>query len=220
MGRIAFVQAAEHLVTGTAKNTTVTIDPGGGSSVTASQFSALGDDSLPLITDNAITVSTAGEGTVAIVGYLDPINTRKTAPGERRIYARDASTGISIGELFLKNDGTIVIANENGKIELQPDGGIILENDSGSYGLQADGSHIGENNNGSYVLQADGKFVVNGTAINTNGDIVGAGGLSTVGDITGGGSIQDGNGTDLTNHDHDYLLPSSPAGTGQTGDAN
>lgn len=132
---IAFARRADH--------SEATIDPGGGSNITADHFADPGDDSYPLDTDYALIVSTGRTGGGAAVGYVDPVTTKKAGPGEKRIYARDTA-GTVICEIWLQNDGTIEIQNDNGSITLASNGdvninGVII--DAGG-GITAPGSLV------------------------------------------------------------------------------
>ena len=154
MGRIATILSFVRAVANGAKVSDVKVDPGGGAIITAQHFSAPGDDSHPLTTDYVATLDVERTGSEAAVGYVDPLNTPKALEGDKRIYARDPSDGSVIVEVWLKNDGTALTANDNGSFELSPDGSIK-----------------GSNDNGSFELQAGGNFVVNGVTIDINGNV-------------------------------------------------
>lgn len=126
MSRIAKILSFIRLKRNDANVTDVKIDIGGGENVTSEHFSSPGDDSNPLITDYAIATSVTKTGSLAIVGYLDPINEAKTLPGEKRIYSRDEDQGAVKSELWMKQDGSVLISNENGSLFLQPDGKVII----------------------------------------------------------------------------------------------
>ena len=149
----------------------VKIDTGGGVNTTAEEFAPAGDDSFPLKTDYILASATQRSGGKAVHGFIDPINEPKAQEGDKRIYARNAADGTVIVDVWLKNDGTAITANENGSIELSPDGSIKGTNNNGSIELSPDGSIKGTNNNGSFELQAGGDFVVNGVTIDTSGNI-------------------------------------------------
>lgn len=131
----------------------VKIDPGGGALKTAEHFEDPGGDSHPLPDDYVATVQHLGAGGVSAVGYLDPVNKPKAAPGEKIIYSRNVN-GVLIAELWLKADGTAILSNENGSFELRPDG-----------------SMKGANSNGSFELENGGDFLVNTVRIDTGGNI-------------------------------------------------
>ncbi len=163
MGLIALLKSFTRVVRNGAQASDVKIDPSGGANLTVEHFAPPGDDSNPLPNDFVVAVSIPRTGGWAAVGYIDPLNVPKAAPGEKRIYARDPSDGSDIVDLWLKNDGTGILSNANGSVTLSPDGGIK-----------------GDNGSGSFELQSGGNFVVNGVIIDANGNI------TTTGTITGG----------------------------------
>lgn len=132
----------------------VEVDTGGGATVTAEHFQPAGDDAFPLTTDYPTGHDVQQTGRRAVVGYVDPINTPKAAEGEKRIYARDADSGVEVAEVWLKADGTITAGNDNGSVTVSPNGSIA-----------------GSNNNGNFELEIGGDFVVNGVTISANGDV-------------------------------------------------
>ena len=154
MGRVAKVLSFLRVTSNGAKVSDVKIDSGGGANITAEHFAPVGDDSFPLTTDYALSVSTRRSGGEAVVGYVDPINTPKAEEGDKRIYARDPSDGSVVVEVWLKNDGTATTDNANGSMTLSPNGSIK-----------------GSNSLGSFELQAGGNFVVNGVTIDPLGNI-------------------------------------------------
>jgi hypothetical protein len=101
-------------------------DAGEGDAVTATHFEDAGSDSHPLPTDEVHLADADGAGLEHAVGYTDTVNPRKSGPGEKRIYARDAATGELVCEVWLQSDGSVVVENENGAIELAADGTITL----------------------------------------------------------------------------------------------
>lgn len=147
-----------------AKISDVKLDPGGGPNVTAEHFSAPGDDAHPLVGDYVINVIIQRSGGSAVVGYLDPKNEQKAAPGEKRIYARD-SGGASIVELWLKNDGTAVLENNNGSVILAANGNITING--------ADITINGES------ITVNGPTNINGATIPLSGEVITAAGLNT-----------------------------------------
>jgi phage baseplate assembly protein gpV len=164
-----------------AKLSEVKLDPGGGPNVTAEHFSAPGDDAHPLPGDYVVHVAIQRSGGSAVVGYLDTNNDQKAAAGEKRIYARD-SDGASIVELWLKNDGTAVLENENGSVTLAPNGDITL-----------DGAAI--TINGSSIT-VNGLTTINGAIISEAGEISTASGIDLDTHIHGG--VTPGTGTTST----------------------
>ena len=177
MGRIARLISFVRATAGNAKTSDVKVDSGGGDNRTAQHFSAPGDDSFPLPGDYVQLDSQAGTGRDSATGYLDPDNEQKANAGDKRIYARDANTGDEVVEVWLKNDGTAEVRNDEGVIILSPNGTISASNGSGSFTLSNSGSITGANNNGSFSLESGGDFVVNGAVIDTNGRFTDGDGL-------------------------------------------
>jgi hypothetical protein len=93
---------------------------------TVPHFSDIGDDSNPLLTDYAITVPLPETGALAVVGYADPINPPKAEKGDKRIIARDQSTGLVTIEVWLKNDGSAIIENAMGSFALEAGGDVVI----------------------------------------------------------------------------------------------
>lgn len=88
----------------------VKADRGSNDNVTAQHFSSPGDDSLALPGDYCALSGATGTGRQTAVGYRDGKNEGLAAPGEKRIYARDAD-GAVVCEMWLKKDGTINISS-------------------------------------------------------------------------------------------------------------
>lgn len=131
-----------------------TIDPGGGPLVTATHWQSPGDDSHPLASDYVFAVDGTQAGKAAALGYIDPVLTPKTAPGEKRIYARDEA-GAEVAEIWLKSDGTITLVNDAASVTLAPSGAIL-----------------GQNGAGAFELQPSGTFDINGVTIDAAGAMV------------------------------------------------
>lgn len=182
MGLVAKLLSFTRLTRNSAEVSDVKVDRGGGDTRTLEHFSAPGDDSHPLPGDYVAALSQAGTGREAAVGYLDPLNNPKAGPGEKRIKARDASTGLDVVDVWLKSDGTAITENANGSSTLAPDGSIT-----------------GTNNNGSFSLQSGGAFVVNGVTISPNGDV----------DIPSSLTV---NSKEIADHGHDINSGSSAPG--------
>lgn len=153
MGLIGRVLSFIHTSRNGAQVSDTKLDPGGGPNITAAHFAPPGDDSYPLTTDYVCTTPLPQNGRQAAVGYVDPLNTPQTQPGEKRIYARDAA-GAVIVDIWLKTTGEAAMANA-----------------AGSVTLRADGSILGQNAAGSFELQVGGNFVVNGVIIAPDGSI-------------------------------------------------
>lgn len=125
MGRIAKILSFIRNPVNDINKTDVKLNPDGGSNINAQHFSSPGDDAFPLNTDFVVTTKVQGEGKEAAIGYADPKNAPKTSSGEKRIYSRDVN-GDEIAEIWLKNDGTIEIANQNGSVKINTDGTIEI----------------------------------------------------------------------------------------------
>lgn len=171
MGRIAKLLSFVRVTRNDAKISDVKIDPGGGSNITAEHFAPAGDDSFPLKTDYVVTNDIPRAGGEAAIGYVDPINTPKAQPGDKRIYARDANTGAVVVEIWLKNDGTAIISNYNGSNMLRPDGGSIITTPNSTFDAAADGSIKGNNGSGSFELLTNGNIDLNGVNIDPSGNV-------------------------------------------------
>jgi len=147
---LSFVRVTRNTITVSDVKT----DPGGGPNFTAEHFAPPGDDSQPLAGDFTYSAPTPQKGKYVAVGYVDPVNTPVAQPGDKRIYARDADAGVVVVEVWLKNDGSAVLSNDNGSVTLGADGAIL-----------------GQNGAGSFELQAGGDFVVNGVTIAADGSV-------------------------------------------------
>lgn len=126
MGRIVKVLSFIRTLRNDAKVSDAKVDTGGGANVTAEHYASAGDDAHPLPDDYAITNNVQQTGKEAVVGYLDIKNDQKAQPGDKRIYARDADTGVMIVEIWLKNDGTVTTSNDNGSFTLQVNGDVTI----------------------------------------------------------------------------------------------
>ena len=154
MGRIAKILSFVRVIRNGANVSDIKTDPGGGANVTVEHFAPLGDDSHPLNTDYVATMDISRTGGGVAVGFVDPLNAPKASPGDKRIYGRDADTGAVVVEIWLKNDGTAIVSNDNGSVVLSPGGSIK-----------------GDNGSGSFELAEGGDFLVNGVTIDTGGNI-------------------------------------------------
>ena len=126
MGRIATILSFSRVERNSAKISDVKINPGGDSNITVEHFAPIGDDSFPLTTDYVVTNDIPRTGGEVATGYVDPKNTPKAVAGDKRIYARDANTGVAVIEIWLKNDGSGILSNANGSLELQANGDILI----------------------------------------------------------------------------------------------
>ena len=170
MGRIGRVLSFVRSVINGAEASEAKVTFGASYNVTAEHFSAPGDDGHPLAGDYLIMLTNGREGGVSAVGYIDPLNAGKAAPGEKRMYGRSAA-GAPVCEVWCKADGSVVLSNDNGNVTLAPDGSTIATSPGGSFALEASGQVLGQNSNGQFDLQAGGDFVVNGVTIDTAGNI-------------------------------------------------
>ena len=169
--RIAKLLSFVRGISNDANVTDVEIDIGGGDNRTAQHFSAPGDDSFPLKTDYVLASDTPRKGGKAAHGYLDPVNAAIANEGDKRIYGRDTVTGAPVNQVWLKNDGSVLISNDNGSVLLRPDGGTLTTTPGGTFDAKADGSIKGDNGSGSFELETGGDFLVNGVTIDTGGNI-------------------------------------------------
>lgn len=124
MSRVAEVLASERVVEEGAHGVDVKCDPGG-DTLTAPHFADPGDDSQPLPGDFVALETSSGSGLEQATGYADVKNEGKAQPGEKRIYARDASGAVMV-ELWLRGDGSLVIDNGSGKVELAAGGDVTI----------------------------------------------------------------------------------------------
>lgn len=130
---------------------------GGGLIKELQHYATAGDDSSPLPGDYSMCVPTAQSGVPAIVGYADPQSPQVAAPGEKFIYGRDSS-GVIVNRVHLKNDGEVLISNDNADITIDAAGGIAVSNSVGSVTIADDGEI--EINNGGTVINATAAGVV------------------------------------------------------------
>lgn len=210
MGRIARLLSFVRLTKYDAKVSDVKVNPGGGPNITAEHFSDAGDDAYPLMTDYVALNTDVGSGRETAIGYLDPLNEAKAQPGDKRIYGRNAESGVVSVEVWLKNDGTAIVSNDSGSVTLYPDGGTIINTPLSTFDVSTNGSIRGNNDNGSFELNVGGDFLVNGVTIDTNGNIISP--AKITGNIISGNTSLQVSGKEMAGHLH-------PAGTppGNTG---
>lgn len=125
MGIMAKVLSTLKTRRGSADYNQIKVNSGAGVNLRGEQFSGAGDDSIPLPGDYAVTVEIPRQGGVAIVGFVDPGNASAVNPGEKRSYSR-SSDGTIVAQVYLKNDGSVIIDNDNGSITLDAGGDITL----------------------------------------------------------------------------------------------
>ena len=210
MGRIAKILSFIRTERNTAKVSDVKMDPGGGANITGQHFAPAGDDSHPLPDDYVASMKVPRTGSEVVVGYLDPNADQKAQPGDKRIYARDPNDGTVIVEIWLKNDGTALITNENGSAELKPDGGSIATTPSSTFECKADGSIKGDNGSGTFELATSGNFLVNGVTIDTSGNITSP--TTITGATVAGTTSLTAAGKEMAGHAH--LAGTPPGNTG------
>ena len=155
MGFVADVVEFLRSVVDGAQTPEIKADRGGGDAVTAYHFAPPGDDSQPLPGDVAYLGEDQGAGNVQSLGYQDPSTEPKAGPGEKRIYARSGPGEVAC-EVWLKGDGTVRLANDQGSVELAPDGGVTAASGQGTMQLGADGAASISNGQGSIDLDAAG----------------------------------------------------------------
>lgn len=126
MGLIARVRSFTRQLVEGARYSDVKLDPDGGSNITGEHFADPGDDSQPLPGDTAALVSMQRSGGYVPVGYADTVNAPAAGPGEKRIYGRDPATGLTVNQVWLKADGSVIISNTLGAIELKADGSVDI----------------------------------------------------------------------------------------------
>ena len=113
-------------------------EPDGGA---MDHYGPSGDDSPPLVGDWALCVAEDGRSEELVVAAYSDETTRTAKPGEVRRYARNASSGEIVGEIHLKGDGEIRIAQANGpNIVIAPSGEITLSNGPATVTVATDGS--------------------------------------------------------------------------------
>lgn len=157
MGKLGIIQSFVRRVRGGVPVSDVAVDAGGGFIITAEHFSAIGDDAHPLAEDYVALMSNTGAGRESAIGYLDPVNTPTAGPGEKRIYSRDASSGVTAAEIWLKSDGSIVASNGSGSFALAA-GGVVTINGVtiDTSGNITTGGNIGAASVAAPLIQADG----------------------------------------------------------------
>lgn len=126
MGRLARLLSFVRITRNGVPTTDVKFDPGGGANVTGPHLAPPGDDSHPLPDDFIYAGETSATGSEAVLGYVDPVNVPVAGAGDKRIYARDADTGVTVAEVWLKSDGSILCDNNNGSFELQANGDFVV----------------------------------------------------------------------------------------------
>lgn len=135
-------------------------DIGGGDLVTSENFAPIGEDAVPLPGDQVFTVPRSGQGRDVAVGFIDPKAEQLAQGGERRLYSRDGA-GAKVAQIWLKQDGSITLSNDNG-----------------SFTLNANGSMRGESGGAFFELENGGDFIANDARMTSDGDVVTSDGIS------------------------------------------
>lgn len=127
MARSAEVQNVERVSRDGVPLVEVQVDAGDDDPATVEHWAPPGDDSPPLAGDFVQLVDARGAGAEAAVGYLDVANQGQAEPGEKRLYARNAS-GAVVATIWLKGDGTVVVTNLSGNsLEMAPSGDVTIK---------------------------------------------------------------------------------------------
>lgn len=155
MGIIAKVISFTRVVRSGVHISIVKCNPGGRPK-TVPMYSTPGDDAQPLPIDYCILVPLPGSGQYLCVGFANVKNAGKAAAGEKRIYARNSS-GTQISEVWLKNDGTILVSNGSVNFTIQGDN-VTIENPG----------NILMKPGGNFEVDAGGNVVLKGARVDLN----------------------------------------------------
>jgi hypothetical protein len=185
------------------KVSTVKGNPGAGANLTFDNYATPGDDSIPLPGDDLCAVNGPKTGTYKAVGYLDPQNEQKSSPGEARKYGRDSS-GVEVSNVWLKNDGSVTLSNDEGSAVLQADGSFIITTPIAIFSVMASGGIKGENGSGFFELLPSGDFVANNFTSPVSGNTSSTDGFTAPSMVV--------NGKELAEHTHLAGIP--PGNTG------
>ena len=177
------------------------VDLGAGNTRKAQEFKTPGDDSAPLPEhDWPLAVPSTRSGSQVIAGYATAEEERLAQPGERRLYARDAE-GVEVSSIWLKNDGSVTVENENTQVTVGPDGDVAMSND-----------------NGGIELGANGDVTINGVTIKADGTIDAPGDIEAGGDVASQGTVSGfvdvtatPVGTKLSSHQHPTAATGPPS---------
>lgn len=202
MGLITKVISLTREIIFGAKSDTLKINTAGDVTRTADHFSSPGDDSNPLPEDYAICVDYPRTGSLASVGYIDPLNVNESLPGEKKIYSRN-STATIMAYIHLKNDGEIEIKSLGSTTSFKPSGEIEFSNPAGTATFSAAGGFKFQNTLGIMELQASG-------VVNLNGFTFAPGGGGFGGSISATSVVA--NGKELAGHTHP--VTAAPGTTG------
>lgn len=110
----------------TVEGSDVTVTPNQLDTTTTELLSAPGDDSPPLPGDFGLKTPVSPQGDSTISAFSRPESEQMSAPGEKRIYARNAD-GETVCYVHLKADGAFDVLNMSGKgIKAAADGTIDI----------------------------------------------------------------------------------------------
>ena len=107
------------------KNKEIKHDTGAGANLISEHFQDANQDSIPLPGDYLVTVSVPRTGGEVVVGFVDIKQEQKSKQGEYRVYARN-DDGLEVVQSHLKNDGSVIVSNENGFYTLESNGDVNI----------------------------------------------------------------------------------------------
>ncbi len=164
MGLTGIVRKFARFVKGGKNYSRVTVDLGAGQNQDMNHYSDPGDDSQPLPTDLMAASDNMESNGLNAVGYIDEKNAGIAGPGEKRIYSRD-SDGNVVASFYLQDDGTIIMANDNGTLTLDASGDLDFTGGTFTINGQVFADH--EHNAGAAL-----KDSLNGPVTGKTGDVV------------------------------------------------
>lgn len=127
MGRVGLVKIFEWVTRRGTRVGDVVAGTGGSVMTTVEHVQPAGDNGRPLPGDYVAIIPGPGTGRGLAIGYVDPISPDEIAPGEKRVYSRNPSTGSAIASVYLQNDGTVEVTNSAGAtVTLETSGEINL----------------------------------------------------------------------------------------------
>lgn len=127
-GTLATVISSERKEDGDEHMVDVFVDAGAGDNDFVGLYQAPGDDALPLPGDAALLQPAPGTGGNGVIGFNDPANEGKAAPGEKRIYSR-TQAGAVAADIWLKNDGSVHIEVHDltARVFIKTPGPVIID---------------------------------------------------------------------------------------------
>ncbi len=127
MGLRGIIAEVTRIVRGSVTVSDVRANSGGDVNATGELYQPAGEDAQPLQGDIALMHRAEGtSGEYDCVGFVDTRNAPQSNSGEKRMYARNATTGAIVATVWLKNDGTVVVENSSGSMELKPSGEFTI----------------------------------------------------------------------------------------------